>query len=1308
MDIRPEELTEKRVVLDICLARYKYGPRHQFSGPFGDLQGKMYLKRTVLSLTLILMLLLPMALAIPSVAPGGPSPPDDPGGGMLPIEVEERFSYLGGDDEPVYFDDVAVEAGLDAFTGNFFAWGDYDNDGYQDLLVNGRRLLRNSGPPGWTFSDVTSTTGLAGTSGVNVGIWGDYDNDGDLDVYLAGGGWSTSTPTRSDYLFRNEGGPDWNFTDVTAAAGYPVDDYPSTSAAWGDIDGDGYLDIYVANYESGNYVGYPDTLWHNEGDGTFTDVSTSSGIRSAGSYPGRGVAFSDYDNDGDADIHVSNYRLLPNFLLRNDGSGHFTNVASSAGVTGDPLYYQTQGPYYGHTIGSSWADWNNDGLMDLWEANLVHKYVGPGDIRGYICDDSKFYVNNGAPDWDFSDVRPGTGIPYKPVGGTGTYRGDELYDGIAWADVDNDGDLDVYMPQVYDLSYSHSFLYLNMGNGTFEDVSQASGLRVWNTYGAAWADYDNDGDMDLVTGGKAPLTGPSRVHLFRNYGNTNNWLKVRPEGTDSNAMALGARVTVTVGNTTMTREVEGGTGSHAQMNDLTLEFGMGKARKADTVLVRFPSGHEMAYIDIASNSTLTVVEIDPGDAPTFGANLTSPWEDRSVRLSTSDVAAKTGDYPGYFWDADGDGVFEKRTSTPMLEVNWSSRGIYEPRMGLGRDLGGRSFVAIADPITIDVRNKIPTADAGGHVSVAEDEVFVLDGSGSSDTPSDLDSLWFRWVVDSQDRGWTAEPTTTVSWPQHGSHEATLFVRDDDSAISADTIEITVENLAPEVLHPGDMVAYEDEQIMIQTTAVDTPSDDDGLDYRIHFGDGNVTGWLSQASSTYTYRNSGTMEVRVDARDEDGAIGSVTFNVTVHNVVPYADLTLGVQDLDEDEEFTVSGSVGDSYSDSETLKWRFDFGDGTLTDWRHKPVQKVAHSYALSGGYDVSLVVVDDDGAEASSTGHVQVSNVGPVVIIIGPSGSSDEDEEVYLDAVGTDTSSDLDGLEYRWDLGDGTTLDWSPRYRVEHVYTDGDTYVVKVTVRDDDGAEHSAQMPVKVVNRPPLADASQSATSVLEDEVVAFDAIGTTDTASDLETLTFQWTSGSRTVMGAQAAFSWSGSGSHTVILMVTDDDGAIGERFLQVEVRNKPPEGLAFAEITEAGVGEELTFTIIGLNDTATDLEYLLITWSFGDGSLASGAVVTHEFEEPGDFIVYVSIRDDDSGKADSFIAVTITEEESLIAGSTGLAIGILVVVLVLLLFLGLRMRRAGGDGGEEEEEPSGGEGGVEEVEGTIEGATSHDDRPG
>jgi hypothetical protein len=334
----------------------------------------------------------------------------------------------------VTFTNVSEQAGFAGVRGSRFAWADFDNDGDQDLLMNGRKLYRNNGLPNWNFTEVTSDAGLYGS--VNSGAWADYDNDGWLDFYATAGvgNW--------DILWHNNG--DGTFENVTVEAGNLYDDYNSQASGWGDYDNDGFVDLYVANYEVALSEGMPDVLYHSNGDGTFTDVTVGAGIDDYAKlpfpYPGRGVAWGDYDNDGDLDIYISNYRLLPNYLWENNGDGTFTDRAFDRGVAGMERWYSGQGPYYGHTIGSAWGDIDNDGDFDLFVANLVHKdNVWPW-IRGLICDDSKFYQNNGsAENYNFYDIRESAGIPiippgekmYDPASGSTYYRDEPLVQALA-------------------------------------------------------------------------------------------------------------------------------------------------------------------------------------------------------------------------------------------------------------------------------------------------------------------------------------------------------------------------------------------------------------------------------------------------------------------------------------------------------------------------------------------------------------------------------------------------------------------------------------------------------------------------------------------------------------------------------------------------------------------------------------------------------------------------------------------------------------------------------------------------------------
>lgn len=499
------------------------------------------------------------------------------------------------------------------------AWGDYDNDGDEDLLINGGRLFRNNGSPFWNFTEVTEESGL---TPYYSGIFGDYDNDGFLDIFTC-----TSNPSTPEILWHNNG--DGTFTDVTSESGI-VDEYNTPAAGWGDFDDDGFIDLYVANYEGSGSGGsgltnepLPDFLWHNNGDGTFTDVSEKAGLRDEEDHCGRGVNWGDYDNDGDLDIYISNYRLHPNLLWENQGDGTFINVAEEKGVDGVKRYsyydlLETE-PYYGHTIGSAWGDINNDGNLDLFVANLVHKDAE----RGKYCDDSKMYLNMGDENnYVFEDLRPDCGMPHKEyMGGE-----DELWSGVCWGDFDNDGFLDLFVTSVYtDIDYAHTYLFKNNGDNTFTDYAVDAGVRVWANWGTSCCDYDNDGDLDLIVCGKDGIdaaNNPTNIHLFRNDGvKKHNWLKIKINGgkienensTVLNRAGIGTRITViSKDETFQIREVEGGMGTCSNQNSLECEFGFGEYYDNVNIEIRYSRDKILSFDDIDLNQKC-IVNVTTGE-----------------------------------------------------------------------------------------------------------------------------------------------------------------------------------------------------------------------------------------------------------------------------------------------------------------------------------------------------------------------------------------------------------------------------------------------------------------------------------------------------------------------------------------------------------------------------------------------------------------------------------------------------------------------------------------------------------------------
>ncbi len=458
------------------------------------------------------------------------------------------------------------------------SWGDYDADGWDDVMVNGPRLLRNNGDG--TFEDVTESAGISGI-GSDGGVWGDFDNDGCLDWFANADSYS-----RADILLQSN--CDGTFTDVTELSGITdQQDYnycdgnsdndrsATAASAWWDIDGDGLLDLFMANmicWSDETY--YVDTIFHNEGDGTFTEWGTDEGF-SGVARASRGAAPADVDADGDVDLFVNNYRLHSNYFYRNLGDGTVDEDASLSNLKGNMDYMGVS--YYGHTIGASWGDLDNDGDFDLVAANLAHPRFF------HFSDKTQVLLNDGAG--VFTDLTEDWETPFDNPSGL---RYSETHSVPVLSDVDNDGNLDLGITAVYDGRPSD--FYWGQGDGSFVLDAYNAGLdAVENGWGVAAADYDNDGDPDWGTS-----HGLHRNDLAA--GQKGHWLSVKAVGDVlSNREALGATVYVEAGGATWIRGVSGGNGQGCQ-DSAYLHFGLGDdVTTVDRITVDFPAGGTLVY-----------------------------------------------------------------------------------------------------------------------------------------------------------------------------------------------------------------------------------------------------------------------------------------------------------------------------------------------------------------------------------------------------------------------------------------------------------------------------------------------------------------------------------------------------------------------------------------------------------------------------------------------------------------------------------------------------------------------------------------
>jgi hypothetical protein len=588
--------------------------------------------------------------------------------------------------------DQAVARGVDYFVaagaqGRGAAWADLDNDGDVDLVAVGAAtgqigIWENDGAGNFTSRAATAGLGTIIPSSAASGVCAaDYDADGDLDLFFCIGGGIANVPDR---LFRNNG--DWTFTNVTSAAG--VGNIGSgMHASWGDIDNDGDLDLHVANYDAST----PDALYRNNANGTFTNIAAALGIAD------RKLTFQsclfDYDNDGDLDLYLSNDRgwacpTCGNYLFRNDGAV-FTDVSASAGAL-----------IQMNSMGTAIGDFDGNGHIDVYSTNTV--------------EGNKLLLNTGAATFVESAVPSGTASF-----ATGW--------GALFFDCDNNARNDLYVCNMDSIAPNR--LYVHSGQWPCTNVAAAMGVADNGvSFCAAYADIDNDGDLDIVLSNyDEPL------HVYVNDGAPDlSWAMFRVVGTGRNLWGLGARVRVTAGGLTQVRDVMAGSDAFKSQNDLRVHFGLNAAPAMDQIQATWPGGASRTLTGYAARRHWTLYpDARLGDANADG-QVTFADFPALVAAYSPKPGSLTPGHELFDFDADADvddvdiDLFFARYSGDVLDCNAD---------------GQSDLAQIA-------RGELADANADGVPDVCQCEAdFNHDATVNSTDVSDFINQWFQDQVD---------------------------------------------------------------------------------------------------------------------------------------------------------------------------------------------------------------------------------------------------------------------------------------------------------------------------------------------------------------------------------------------------------------------------------------------------------------------------------------------------------------------------------------------------------------------------------
>lgn len=534
------------------------------------------------------------------------------------IDATASMGLIGTDGKPIRSDQVSVV--------------DWNADGYDDVCIPGQFFQNDSGR---AFRRVQMPFASGPTS------WGDVDNDGDVDVLVMQG-------FGNDQLWRNDG--KGQFTNVSAESRI-VNNAPGISALWLDIEHDGDLDLFFANGRSesnGNEIYFQDKLWRNDGNMTFTDVTALSKLalgEPAPFYDTWGASVCDFNNDGRTDIFVATYRIAPDRLYRNNGDGTFTEVSSATGAIGIPT---TQPQYFGHGMGSEWGDVNGDGLVDLLVGNLGHpdsraQYSNPSLVLRNTATAANPRFSNWY-DMSSDGVLDWHGIKFK-----------EMNAGLCLGDLDQDGSLDVWHGQIsYDAlgnganRPAHIYLGSTDPAKSFRDITWESGMFIHGAWTAVRADFDRDGDLDLLC-----ASGTENLKYFRNdlakQGSAVT-IRLRDTRQGKHVRAYGARLTLYAGDKQTHRWLPG-TVNGGRMSQMThdLHIGLGAAQSIDSIVVVWPGNSVTrhtgitphSYVELTSDGmSMIVTDLRPVNLRPASGSIGIRRSDEFVWAGTSGSSAR--------------------------------------------------------------------------------------------------------------------------------------------------------------------------------------------------------------------------------------------------------------------------------------------------------------------------------------------------------------------------------------------------------------------------------------------------------------------------------------------------------------------------------------------------------------------------------------------------------------------------------------------------------------------------------------------